>query len=80
MACGSRSGTGHPMRRKQLSVWEIADRQTEVNASMDDDLVVSVRPIPIVRDRWDLTHGDPSRSVGGDGHGDDRGDGLNNPE
>lgn len=45
-----------------------------------NDLVVSVRPLPTVRDRMDLTHGDPSTSGGGDGHGDTGGDGLNIPE
>lgn len=47
---------------------------------MNDDLVMSVSPLPIVRDRLDLSHGDPSKSGGGDGHGDAGGDGLNIPE
>lgn len=45
-----------------------------------DDLVIGVRPLPVVRDRTDLTHGDPSKDGGGDGHGDAGGDGLNIPE
>lgn len=47
---------------------------------MDDDLLVSVSEIPIARDRSDLLHGDPSKTGGGDGHGDSGGDGLNIPE
>ena len=46
----------------------------------DDDLVIGVRRLPVVRDRMDLTHGDPSTSGGGDGPGDAGGDGLNLPE
>lgn len=44
-----------------------------------DDLVIGVRNVSVVRDRVDLTHGDPSKSGGGDGHGDAGGDGLNIP-
>jgi hypothetical protein len=47
---------------------------------MPDDLVIGVREIPMVRDRLDLIHGDPSTYGGGDGHGDAGGDGLNIPE
>ncbi len=48
---------------------------------MDDSgLVLNVRALPMVRDRVDLSHGDPSTSGGGDGHGDAGGDGLNIPE
>ncbi|WP_206793950.1 hypothetical protein [Amycolatopsis sp. MtRt-6] len=43
-------------------------------------LVVGVRDLSGVRDRLDLSHGDPSTSGGGDGHGDAGGDGLNIPE
>lgn len=46
----------------------------------DDDLVVAVEQLSVVRDRVDLSHGDPSKSGGGDGHGDSGGDGLNIPE
>lgn len=45
-----------------------------------DDLVIGVRKLTVVRDRMDLSHGDPSKSGGGDGHGDQGGDGLNIPE
>lgn len=45
-----------------------------------DDLVIGVRDASVVRDRVDLSHGDPSKSGGGDGHGDAGGDGLNIPE
>jgi hypothetical protein len=44
------------------------------------NLVVGVRDLSVVRDRLDLAHGDPSKSGGGDGHGDAGGDGLNIPE
>lgn len=42
-----------------------------------DDLVVEVRNLSVVRDRLDAAQGDPSKSGGGDGHGDSGGDGLN---
>ncbi len=42
--------------------------------------LVEARRLDVVRDRIDLTHGDPSTSAGGDGHGDAGGDGLNIPE
>jgi hypothetical protein len=45
-----------------------------------DELVVGVRNLPVVRDRFDVAKGDPSTSGGGDGHGDAGGDGLNIPE
>jgi hypothetical protein len=45
-----------------------------------DNLVIGVRKVSVVRDRVDLSHGDPSTSGGGDGHGDSGGDGLNIPE
>jgi hypothetical protein len=45
-----------------------------------DNLVIGVRQVSVVRDRVDLSHGDPSKSGGGDGHGDAGGDGLNIPE
>lgn len=47
---------------------------------MDNELVIAVQNLPVMRDRLDLTHGDPSTYGGGDGHGDAGGDGLNIPE
>ncbi|MGW5789163.1 hypothetical protein ACWEV3_01030 [Saccharopolyspora sp. NPDC003752] len=44
------------------------------------NLVLGVKNVSVVRDRVDLSHGDPSKSGGGDGHGDQGGDGLNIPE
>ncbi|WP_168588072.1 hypothetical protein [Saccharopolyspora sp. ASAGF58] len=43
-------------------------------------LVISVRQRSVVQDRLNLVHGDPSKSGGGDGHGEQGGDGLNIPE
>ncbi|WP_199730783.1 hypothetical protein [Amycolatopsis panacis] len=43
-------------------------------------LFIGVRELTGPRDRVDLSHGDPSTSGGGDGHGDAGGDGLNIPE
>ena len=48
--------------------------------SEQDKLVVGVRDLSAVRDRFDVAKGDPSTSGGGDGHGDQGGDGLNMPE
>ncbi|GAB3448762.1 MULTISPECIES: hypothetical protein [Actinophytocola] len=47
---------------------------------MEDELVIGVRDLTVMRDRLDLAHGDPSTYGGGDGHGDAGGDGLNIPE
>ncbi|MEV5544363.1 hypothetical protein AB0L13_47010 [Saccharopolyspora shandongensis] len=44
------------------------------------NLLLGVQNVSVVRDRVDLSHGDPSKSGGGDGHGDQGGDGLNIPE
>ncbi|MEV5544451.1 hypothetical protein AB0L13_47475 [Saccharopolyspora shandongensis] len=44
------------------------------------NLVLGVKNVSVVRDRVDVSHGDPSKSGGGDGHGDQGGDGLNIPE
>ena len=46
----------------------------------NDNLVIGTRDLSGVRDRLDLSHGDPSTDAGGDGHGDAGGDGLNIPE
>jgi hypothetical protein len=42
--------------------------------------LIGVSELSGLRDRVDLSHGDPSTSGGGDGHGDAGGDGLNIPE
>jgi hypothetical protein len=46
----------------------------------EKNLVIGVRDLAGPRDRVDLSHGDPSKDGGGDGHGDSGGDGLNIPE
>lgn len=43
----------------------------------EDDMVVGVQELSVVRNRFDAAKGDPSKSGGGDGHGDSGGDGLN---
>lgn len=43
----------------------------------DDDLVVAVRNLSVVRGRMDAVHSDATQDAGGDGHGDQGGDGLN---
>lgn len=45
-----------------------------------EELVIGVRRLPVAQDRLNLVHGDPSKSGGGDGHGEQGGDGLNIPE
>lgn len=46
----------------------------------DDDLVVAVEQLSVVRGRMDAGHSDGPHDGGGDGHGDQGGDGLNIPE
>ncbi|MGH3908884.1 MAG: hypothetical protein ACRDTE_32580 [Pseudonocardiaceae bacterium] len=46
----------------------------------DDDLVVAVRNLSVVRDRMEIVHSDSTKDGGGDGHGDEGGDGLNIPQ
>ncbi|CRK55466.1 hypothetical protein [Alloactinosynnema sp. L-07] len=46
----------------------------------ESGLVVGVQHLSVVRDRFDVAKGDPSKDGGGDGHGDAGGDGLNIPE
>ena len=43
----------------------------------DDDLVIAVEQLAVVRDRLDVAHSDPGDDAGGDGW---TGDGLNIPE
>jgi len=49
-------------------------------AEQDDDLVVAVEKLSVIRGRTDAVHSDGSTDGGGDGHGDTGGDGLNIPE
>ncbi len=46
----------------------------------DDDLVVAVEQLSVIRERMDAVHSDAAQDAGGDGHGDQGGDGLNIPE
>ncbi len=46
----------------------------------DDDLVIAVENLAVVRGRMDALHSDGSTDGGGDGHGGGGGDGLNIPE
>lgn len=45
----------------------------------DDDLVVAVEQLSVVRERMDVAHSDPAQDSGGDGAS-PTGDGLNIPE
>lgn len=54
--------------------------QEVVNMDDDDDLVVAVSNLSVVRNRMDIVHSDSTKDGGGDGHGDEGGDGLNIPE
>lgn len=57
-----------------------SEKGKEVHMNENDNLVIGTRDLSGVRDRLDLSHGDPSTDAGGDGHGDAGGDGLNIPE
>jgi hypothetical protein len=46
----------------------------------EDDLVVAVEQLAVVRGRLDTVHSDATQDAGGDGHGSSGGDGLNIPE
>lgn len=46
----------------------------------DDDLVVAVTNLSVVRDRMEVVHSDSTTDAGGDGHADQGGDGLNIPD
>lgn len=41
----------------------------------DDDLVIAVERLAVVRGRLDAVHSDGAQGGGGDGHGDQGGDG-----
>lgn len=45
-----------------------------------DDLVVAVEELSVIRVRMDAVHSDGAQDAGGDGHGSSGGDGLNIPE
>jgi hypothetical protein len=46
----------------------------------DDELVVAVQELSVIRERMDAVHSDGAQDAGGDGHGSSGGDGLNIPE
>ena len=46
----------------------------------DDELVVAVQELSVIRGRMDAVHSDGAQDAGGDGHGSSGGDGLNIPE
>lgn len=46
----------------------------------NEDLVVAVEQLSVMRERMDAVHSDGAQDAGGDGHGDAGGDGLNIPE
>lgn len=46
----------------------------------DDELVVAVQELAVIRERLDAVHSDGAQDSGGDGHGSSGGDGLNIPE
>lgn len=46
----------------------------------DDELVVAVQVLSVIRGRTDAVHSDGAQDAGGDGHGSSGGDGLNIPE
>lgn len=50
-----------------------------MNKEHDDDLVVAVEQLSVVRGRMDVAHSDAAQDAGGDGASPD-GDGLNIPE
>jgi hypothetical protein len=56
--------------------------ETESGAldEQDDELVVAVQELSVIRGRMDVVHSDGAQDAGGDGHGSSGGDGLNIPE
>lgn len=46
----------------------------------EDDLIVAVQELSVIRGRMDAVHSDGTQDAGGDGHGSSGGDGLNIPE
>lgn len=70
-------------RRRYVAIGEGPLRrpaQEVVDMDDDDDLVVAVRKLSVVRNRMDIVNSDSTKDGGGDGHGDEGGDGLNIPE
>lgn len=46
----------------------------------DDELVIAVQELSVIRGRMNAVHSDGAQDAGGDGHGSSGGDGLNIPE